>query len=42
LLAWFTCVEVTPRCACCPSVRTCKYLFIYVYLSRRACHPVPS
>jgi len=25
---WFTFVEVTSRCACCPIVITCKYLFI--------------
>jgi len=26
----FTFVEVTSRCACCPIVRTCKYLFYVV------------
>ena len=32
LLGWFTYVEVTPRCACCQLVRTCKYLlFIFIH-----------
>ena len=37
LFGWFTFVEMTSRCACCPIVRTCKYLFIYFYLSSVAC-----
>ena len=32
LFYWFTVVEVTSRCACCPIVRTCKYLlFSFIY-----------
>jgi len=27
LFGWFTFVEVTSRCPCCPIVRTCKYFF---------------
>ena len=37
LFSWFTCVEITSRCACCPIVRTYKNLCIYLYLSRGAC-----